>query len=269
MFITNGKDPLVSETATDNPALDQVYKRYVGQWNRLVSVTNWEKGRIICQWRDALVADDQPAREYSDEMWAQRVGNISSQHVGRLRRVFERFGESYESYQGLYWSHFLAALDWDDAEMWLQGAVENRWSVSAMRKKRWETLGASPEETPAEKDIIATEFDEDADQPAAEIAEPDEEPEDEQLKASLESVEAEDDLPEEDDEAESTLLADTVASVRPFETLPELPEDLGDAFESFKLAILRHKLEGWQDVSQQAVLETLDALKELAIAPSE
>ena len=29
---------------------------FVGQWNRLVSTTNWEKGRIICQWRDALCA---------------------------------------------------------------------------------------------------------------------------------------------------------------------------------------------------------------------
>ena len=27
---------------------------YVGRWNRLVSTTNWEKGRIICEWREAL-----------------------------------------------------------------------------------------------------------------------------------------------------------------------------------------------------------------------
>ena len=25
--------------------------RFVGQWNRLVSTTNWEKGRIICEWQ--------------------------------------------------------------------------------------------------------------------------------------------------------------------------------------------------------------------------
>ena len=24
---------------------------FVGQWQRLVSTTNWDKGRIICQWR--------------------------------------------------------------------------------------------------------------------------------------------------------------------------------------------------------------------------
>ena len=29
-------------------------QQYVGRWNQLVSTTNWEKGRIIIQWRDAL-----------------------------------------------------------------------------------------------------------------------------------------------------------------------------------------------------------------------
>src|SRR5688572_8272297 len=66
--------------------------RVVGQWNRLVSTTIWEKGRIICQWRDALVAGGAAVTDYSDEVWAQLVGGVTSQHVGRLRRVFQRFG---------------------------------------------------------------------------------------------------------------------------------------------------------------------------------
>jgi hypothetical protein len=41
-----------------------------------------------------------------------------------------------------------------------------------------------------------------------------------------------------------------------------------DAFESFKLAILRHKTSGWQDVSCDDVLHTLNALKALATAPA-
>ena len=77
---------------------------YVGQWNRLVSTTNWEKGRIICQWREALLAAGAPVTDYSDEAWAQLVGGVTSQHVGRLRRVSQRFGGDFDQYPGLYWS---------------------------------------------------------------------------------------------------------------------------------------------------------------------
>ena len=34
--------------------LDQASRPFVGRWNQLVSDTNWEKGRIIQQWREAL-----------------------------------------------------------------------------------------------------------------------------------------------------------------------------------------------------------------------
>ena len=88
---------------------------YVGMWQRLISRTNWEKGSIICEWRDALVADGAPASDYSDETWGRLVGGVSSQHVGRLRRVYRRFGETHDKYQGLYCSHFCAAIDWNDA----------------------------------------------------------------------------------------------------------------------------------------------------------
>ena len=35
--------------------------------------------------------------------------------------------------------------------------------------------------------------------------------------------------------------------------------------DAFKLAILRHKAEGWQQISRSDVLASLDALKELAM----
>ena len=89
---------------------------YVGQWNRLVSTTNWQKGRIIGAWRVSLAVQGLAVNEYSDEAWARLVGGVTGQHVGRLRRVFVRFGESHEQYAGLFWSHFQAALDWTDAE---------------------------------------------------------------------------------------------------------------------------------------------------------
>lgn len=90
---------------------------FIGKWNQLISTTNWEKGQIIVTWRQAMAAQDLPPAAYSDECWSRLVGGVSPQHVGRLRRTFERFGEVYKTYANIYWSHFYAALDWDDAEM--------------------------------------------------------------------------------------------------------------------------------------------------------
>src|SRR5687768_4421101 len=142
-----------SQTTSEFAASESadVAGKYIGQWNRLVSTTNWEKGRIVCQWRDALIAAGAPVTEYSDEAWSQLVGGVTSQHVGRLRRVYQRFGEMFDQFEGLYWSHFQASLDWEDAEMWLEGAIHNGWSVSQMRGKRWETVGKPGESMPAEE----------------------------------------------------------------------------------------------------------------------
>ena len=115
---------------------------FVGRWNELVSTTNWEKGRLIGEWRDALKREGASVTEYSDEAWAQLVGGVTGQHVGRLRRVHERFDADRSEYEGLYWSHFQAALDWQDAEMWLEGAITGSWSVAKMRAARWEAVGA-------------------------------------------------------------------------------------------------------------------------------
>ena len=42
--------------------------------------------------------------------------------------------------------------------------------------------------------------------------------------------------------------------IRPFEHLADLPEDIAEAFESFKLAILRHKAGQWEDIALDDVL---------------
>ena len=69
-------DPAVLEK------LNNTSKPFEQRWNSLISTTNWEKGAIIQQWREALIADDAPVTEYSDDIWAQRVGGVSGQHVG-------------------------------------------------------------------------------------------------------------------------------------------------------------------------------------------
>jgi hypothetical protein len=258
--------------------LDDASQPFIGQWQRLISTTNWEKGRIISQWREALIANGAAASEYSDEAWAHRVGGVSGQHVGRLRRVSQRFGDAYQQYPGLYWSHFQAALDWDDAEMWLEGAVHKQWSVSQMRQTRWETLGAVAEEQPEDDEIVVSEFDEDFDpeQPGEERPAQSEEaaPGQPSEISSAANQAEESDVEDSDQDAPPADNASTepdhekVDAVQPFAGLEDLPDDLAEAFEEFKLAILRHKTEGWTQISADDVLASLEALKQLVRAPS-
>ena len=269
-----GKDRVGMDTRTGEPDVEQASQPFVGRWNHLVSTTNWEKGRIITEWRESLEARGAPATEYSDEAWARRVGGVTGQHVGRLRRVYQRFGKVYQEYEGLYWSHFHAALDWDDAEMWLEGALQSGWSVSQMRRQRWEALGSLADQQPCDEEIIVAERDEDF-EPAVDQApmvspaemdraesSPAEGPCTE--RAAPEAVSPEEAVP-------SGVHVDpepTAPLVRPFEHLGELPTDLTEAFDAFKLAILRHKADGWREVACEDVLAALDALKQLALAPS-
>jgi len=268
---------VTQEATIQTESSDETSLVFVGQWQRLVSTTNWEKGQIIHAWREALVLEAAPAQSYSDEAWSRRVGNVSGQHVGRLRRVYERFGQVRETYPGLYWSHFQAALDWNDAEMWLEGAVRSGWSISEMRGQRWQTLGAAaPGNEGDPSDPLPAEFDEDAGfgEPLAGVAsttefvvdDADHLDEDERATddASDEAADGSRDEAQEDEQSPPWVTAE----VRPFEGLVDLPPDLHDAFESMKLAILRHKLSQWAEVSADAVIASLAALQQLALSTS-
>lgn len=254
------------------PAIQEASQPFVGRWHRLVSQTNWEKGQIICQWRRSLQESGAPASTYSDEAWSRLVGGVSPQHVGRLRRVYERFGQIADQFPGLYWSHFLAALDWPDAEMWLEGAMQNRWTVAQMQAQRTQTLGlASASRTGLTLDA---QIDEESaaswQMPPAVLV-----PEQEQIRlAGQESAKsplteqlAEDSLPaQEDAEASSSDPKSSQPAEPPaaFADLPPMPDDVAEAFEAFKLAIVRHKLAGWQEISCRQILKILDALKRFA-----
>jgi hypothetical protein len=260
--------------------------RFVGQWNRLVSTTNWEKGRIICEWREALIADGAAVTEYSDEAWSQLVGRVTSQHVGRLRRVFQRFGDAFDQYQGLFWSHFQAAIDWEDAEMWLEGAIHNGWSVSQMRGQRWETVGKPGETMPTDEEEAAGD-DEDAPwlgEDESEMASREEAITGE--SAEVKSVEGtakrtkEESDEEEGEEAESEGGESSSSSyddespksqkkerTRLSVEVGDLPDDIADAFEQFKLAIITQRRLEWAETTPDSVIECLDALRELTLAP--
>jgi hypothetical protein len=266
---------MIELNAQAAPLVDATSASFLGQWNRLVSSTNWEKGRIIYEWREALVEAGVPAAEYSDEEWSRRAGGVTGQHVGRLRRVHERFAATREQFAGLYWSHFQAALDWGDAEMWLEGAGQNDWSVAEMRRRRAETLG----QLEAEAAEFAT-AESDGEIALEERAEPAE------VSSHAESSHGSDETSDADhssrkkthastDDAEegvgdeSHMEMATEELRRPFAHLADLPDDLSEAFEAFKLGIVRHKLAGWTDVARDDVLAALDALRELTLAPAE
>ncbi|HBJ37421.1 MAG TPA: hypothetical protein DDZ51_22240 [Planctomycetaceae bacterium] len=271
---------------------------FVGRWNRLISSTNWEKGRIISQWRGTLIDAGAAVTEFSDEAWAKRVGGVTASHVGRLRRVYDVFGASYETYQGLYWTHFLVALDWDDAPLWLEGAVQSGWSVSQMRTQRWEATGGDASDSLSTSDAEAGELDEDFDEtmvgeasdsgrskeftqpgqgggstkeygdgPGAIGSGPAVEGPDFGDEESLSRLS--DDFhqnaapgqPARDDQSETP-----PPLVQPFAGLPELPNDLADAVELLKLAVLRHKTAGWKEVNADVVLQYLKAFNVLVEA---
>ncbi|MGC4002656.1 MAG: hypothetical protein QM811_05770 [Pirellulales bacterium] len=216
-----------------------------------------------------MIVAEAPIEEYSDEAWAARVGGVSGQHVGRLRRVFERFSATHDDYKGLYWSHFQAANEWADAEMWLEGAVQNDWSVAGMRQQRAEALGeivvedptlpetwdedSSDEETSTAS--LTTNFAGESGGPAHEG--PDFGDDDESPTASGERSGAE--AAREDGESGSLDTRVPINPLRPFAELPALPLDLNEAFEELKLAILRHKVTNWQEVGPSAIQDHLNA----------
>ena len=266
--------PVVVDFTQENPLIDHLSEPHVGKWNALVSQTNWEKGALILHWRSELVATGQPNTVYSDEAWARRVGNVTPQHVGRLRRVAERFGEKYRDFAGLFWSHFYAALEWDDAELWLEGAVQGDWSVAKMQVERWDALGVSDEHKPQESDIIIAELDDDTYAPHriegrnVEIG-------------AVDTAGSFDPMPELATEppkkretkkgkaTHSTLGGDIPATgelLMSLKGVAHFPADVAEPLELLKVAILNHKLSGWKAISAEQMQHSLDTLKMLVVA---
>jgi hypothetical protein len=257
---------IVSENATSKS------EPFIGQWNQLISTTNWDKGEIICQWRDSLKASEVASSDRSDEAWSQLVGGVTPQHVGRLRRTFERFGHVYKEYEGVFWSHFYAALDWDDAEMWLEGAVQNNWSISGMRQQRWETLGKVGE-PPSASEVVASEIVEETQSLA--ISENNRSNDRDYIEGPVHEGPdwGDDEQPSGKGKRETAELDDDVVpaqphAIRPFESFTDLPDDVMEAASAFKVAIIRHKADEWSEMDKDDLIGLLDALKQLAaLAP--
>jgi len=267
-----GDNEPVDDQALHSPVIEEVSSDFISSWNRLISMTNWEKGKLIHNWRTKLMENKLPRQVYSDESLAKRLGNVSAQHIGRLRRVYDRFHETFEKFAGLYWSHFQAVLDWDDAEDWLVDASENQWSVATMRLQRWEAIGSPVGQKPNDADIVMSEPDEDVN-PFNDS--------DTVLDGNRKSVEPNRDKDKkkkgdnntsggstggdatgggsnDNDLGHFTSPAEAFAQMK---QMKDLPEDLKEAFEQLKVVILSHKVSGWREVEPQRILTFLNAMK--------
>ncbi len=278
-FLSNVEIPLDNALSISGASADldhhaqTVTTPFVGQWHTLISQTNWEKGKIISEWRSALISSDAATNFYSDETWSKQVGAVTSQHVGRLRRVNDRFGQTCSSYPGLFWSHFLAAIDWDDAELWLEGAMRSKWSISEMRKIRWESTGGDPKHAPRDEELITSEIDDDFDPLTAEVDEETDREKRDRAESGGPLAEGPDFGEEDYDPSmagasrpgdpafESESFDASKEQGNPFVGLPNLPPDVSEALEQFKLSIVRHRASKWSDISQKQMLDVLDALK--------
>jgi hypothetical protein len=272
----------------NSPVVEELSTAHIGKWNNLVSQTNWEKGALIISWRESLVTAGMPKAAYSDEAWSRRVGGISSQHVGRLRRVFERFGKQANAYAGLHWTHFQTALDWEDAEMWLEGAVQNSWSVAQMRIQRWEAIGAPEEMKPRNEDVFTAELDDDVNPRndsfganvekttearireigAADIV--DGFTPDDNLTQQNENNKQKKKQKKSEHKSQQTTPAINIMPTKEvltsLKSATKLPLDFFDAIESFKIAIMNQKLSGWKEIDPETVLNNLDTLKALVVS---
>lgn len=138
-----------------------------------------------------------------------------------------------------------------------------------MREQRWQANGAVESQRPTNSQVIEVDVDEDVTLPAQGGGRNKEFGDEPSGVASAPVYDEPDfgDGEELSSAGEKTASAikegdkEVSAPVQPFVGLPELPDDLTDAVEDFKLCILRHKTDGWRDVSAGDVEKYLEAIR--------
>ncbi len=109
---------------------------------KAVNECRWVVGQCAARWTKKY------ARGRTDADFAALIG-LSGDQVFQRRRVWETFSDVRDTYLKLKWSHFYAALNWDDSAECLQWAEETDATVAEMkawrRALRGEDLTTSPE----------------------------------------------------------------------------------------------------------------------------
>lgn len=116
-------------TDLDLPTSDATEQDLIRIAQNALSRCNWVVGKCASEWTQRY------SRGRTDADFAALVG-LSADQVYQRRRVWETFGDVYEDYASLRWSHFYIALNWDDAPECLQWADENDATVAEMRAWR-------------------------------------------------------------------------------------------------------------------------------------
>ena len=113
----------------------------LGRAQDAVSRCNWVVGECAAKWTKKY------ARGRTDHDFANLVG-LSPDQVYQRRRVWETFGDVFENYPALRWSHFYVALNWDDAPECLQWGEENQATVAEMKAWRRAMRGDEASDEP-------------------------------------------------------------------------------------------------------------------------
>lgn len=92
-----------------------------------ISTCNWKLGECASKWNLNW------ARGRGDGDFGMAVG-MSGDQIYQRRRVWERWGG--KAVPALSWSHFYAALNWDDADDYLEWSYANSATVAEMRAYR-------------------------------------------------------------------------------------------------------------------------------------
>lgn len=138
-------------TAAVEIEVNESEQELVSKAQTAVSRCNWVVGECAFKWTQ------KHARGRTDADFAALVG-LSPDQVYQRRRVFETFGDVYEEYPSLKWSHFYAALNWDDAPECLGWAEENEATVAEMKAWRRALHGEDLDEPAADEwagDVVA------------------------------------------------------------------------------------------------------------------
>lgn len=132
-------------TGKSDSAIRETEEQLVVTAQRAVSRCNWVVGECASKWTKKY------AKGRTDTDFGALVG-LSGDQVYQRRRVWETFGDVFEDYSSLRWSHFYVALNWDDAPECLTWADENEATVAEMRAWRRAQRGEDLTAEPADDD---------------------------------------------------------------------------------------------------------------------
>lgn len=111
------------------PNRHETEEQLIQRAQQAVSRCNWEIGECAAAWTQRY------ARGRTDADFGAQIG-LSGDQVYQRRRVWETFSDVAARYERLKWSHFYAALNWDDAAECLQWAEDMQATVAEMKAWR-------------------------------------------------------------------------------------------------------------------------------------